>query len=82
LTSAVAVRTVIRAGENEMAAGQAQPRGQLQQRGESGSPQEAHAAHVDDDHGRAVEGIGETRARSIKEGLNRLAESCLLERYA
>jgi diadenylate cyclase len=30
----------------------------------------------------AVEGIGETRARSIKEGLNRLAESSLLERYA
>jgi diadenylate cyclase len=30
----------------------------------------------------AVEGIGETRARSIKEGLTRLAESSLLERYA
>lgn len=29
-----------------------------------------------------VEGIGETRARSIKEGLNRLAESSILERYA
>jgi diadenylate cyclase len=30
----------------------------------------------------AVEGIGETRARSIKEGLTRLAESSILERYA
>jgi diadenylate cyclase len=30
----------------------------------------------------AVEGIGETRARSIKEGLARLAESSMLERYA
>ena len=29
-----------------------------------------------------VEGIGETRARSIKEGLNRLAESLALERFA
>lgn len=28
-----------------------------------------------------VEGIGETRARAIKEGLNRLAESSILERY-
>ncbi len=29
-----------------------------------------------------VEGIGEARARSIKDGLNRLAESTILERYA
>lgn len=30
----------------------------------------------------AVEGIGRTRARSIQDGLNRLAESSLLERYS
>ena len=30
----------------------------------------------------AVEGIGESRARSIKEGLARLAESSIFERYA
>jgi diadenylate cyclase len=29
-----------------------------------------------------VEGVGEARARSIREGLNRLAESSILERYA
>lgn len=29
-----------------------------------------------------VEGIGETRARSIREGITRLAESSILERYA
>ena len=29
-----------------------------------------------------VEGIGENRARFIREGLSRLAESSLLERYA
>jgi diadenylate cyclase len=29
-----------------------------------------------------VEGIGEARARSIKEGIARLAESSILERYA
>lgn len=29
----------------------------------------------------AVEGVGETRARSIREGLSRLAESSILERY-
>ena len=28
-----------------------------------------------------VEGVGETRARAIKEGLSRLAESSILERY-
>ena len=29
----------------------------------------------------AVEGVGETRARSVREGLSRLAESSILERY-
>jgi diadenylate cyclase len=29
----------------------------------------------------AVEGVGETRARSIREGMSRLAESSILERY-
>ena len=29
-----------------------------------------------------VEGVGETRAKAIKEGLSRLAESTLLERYS
>ena len=29
----------------------------------------------------AVDGIGEMRARAIKEGLTRLAESSILERY-
>jgi diadenylate cyclase len=28
-----------------------------------------------------VEGVGETRARSIKEGLSRLAETSILDRY-
>ncbi len=28
-----------------------------------------------------VAGVGETRARSIKEGLSRLAESSILDRY-
>jgi diadenylate cyclase len=28
-----------------------------------------------------VEGVGETRARAIKEGLSRLAESSILDRY-
>ena len=37
----------------------------------------ATLAELDD-----VEGIGETRARSIKEGLTRLAESLALERYS
>ncbi len=37
------------------------------------------AASVDDLQ--AVEGVGETRARSIREGLSRLAESSILERY-
>ena len=29
-----------------------------------------------------VEGVGETRARAIKEGLSRLAESSILDRYS
>ena len=29
----------------------------------------------------AVEGVGELRARSVREGLSRLAESSILERY-
>ena len=28
-----------------------------------------------------VDGVGETRARSVREGLSRLAESSILERY-
>jgi diadenylate cyclase len=28
-----------------------------------------------------VEGVGETRARSVRDGLSRLAEASLLERY-
>ena len=37
------------------------------------------AATIDDLQ--AVEGVGETRARSVREGLSRLAESSILERY-
>jgi diadenylate cyclase len=37
------------------------------------------AATVDDLQ--AVDGVGETRARSVREGLSRLAESSILERY-
>jgi len=37
------------------------------------------AASVDDLQ--AVEGVGEARARSVREGLSRLAESSILERY-
>ena len=29
----------------------------------------------------AVEGVGELRARTVREGLSRLAESSILERY-
>jgi len=29
----------------------------------------------------AVEGVGESRARGVREGLSRLAESSILERY-
>jgi diadenylate cyclase len=43
------------------------------------SLQKLLAASIDDLQ--AVEGVGETRARSIREGLSRLAESSILERY-
>jgi diadenylate cyclase len=44
-----------------------------------GSLQKLLAASIDDLQ--AVEGVGETRARSVREGLSRLAESSILERY-
>lgn len=44
-----------------------------------GSLQKLLAASVDDLLG--VGGVGETRARSVREGLSRLAESSILERY-
>jgi diadenylate cyclase len=44
-----------------------------------GSLQKLLAASVDDLQ--AVDGVGEARARSIREGLSRLAESSILERY-
>ena len=44
-----------------------------------GGLQKLLAASIDDLQ--AVEGVGETRARSVREGLSRLAESSLLERY-
>ncbi|MEZ5117933.1 MAG: DNA integrity scanning diadenylate cyclase DisA [Candidatus Nanopelagicales bacterium] len=44
-----------------------------------GSLQRLLAAGIDDLQ--AVEGVGEARARSIREGLSRLAESSILERY-
>ncbi len=44
-----------------------------------GSLQKLLAAGVDDLQ--AVEGVGETRARSVREGLSRLAESSIVERY-
>jgi diadenylate cyclase len=44
-----------------------------------GSLQKLLAANIDDLQ--AVEGVGETRARSVREGLSRLAESSILERY-
>ncbi len=37
------------------------------------------AAGVDDLQ--TVEGVGEARARAVREGLSRLAESSILERY-
>ena len=37
------------------------------------------AAGIDDLQ--AVEGVGESRARTVREGLSRLAESSILERY-
>ncbi|HVY09246.1 MAG TPA: DNA integrity scanning diadenylate cyclase DisA [Mycobacteriales bacterium] len=44
-----------------------------------GGLQKLLAATIDDlQH---VEGVGETRARSVREGLSRLAESSILERY-
>lgn len=44
-----------------------------------GGLQKLLAANID--QLQAVEGVGETRARSIREGLSRLAESSILERY-
>ena len=44
-----------------------------------GSLQKLLAASIDDLL--AVDGVGESRARSIREGLSRLAESSILERY-
>ncbi|MFC7217016.1 DNA integrity scanning diadenylate cyclase DisA [Streptomyces polyrhachis] len=44
-----------------------------------GSLQKLLAASVDDLQ--TVEGVGEARARSVREGLSRLAESSILERY-
>ena len=44
-----------------------------------GSLQKLLAASVDDLL--AVDGVGESRARSVREGLSRLAESSILERY-
>jgi diadenylate cyclase len=44
-----------------------------------GGLQKLLAASIDDLQ--LVEGVGETRARSVREGLSRLAESSILERY-
>lgn len=44
-----------------------------------GSLQKLLAASIDDLQ--AVEGVGELRARTVREGLSRLAESSILERY-
>jgi len=44
-----------------------------------GSLQKLLTAGIDDLQ--TVEGVGETRARSVREGLSRLAESSILERY-
>jgi diadenylate cyclase len=44
-----------------------------------GSLQKLLAASIDDLQ--TVEGVGDTRARSVREGLSRLAESSILERY-
>ena len=44
-----------------------------------GGLQKLLAASIDDLQ--AVEGVGETRARSVREGLSRLAESSILDRY-
>ena len=47
--------------------------------GHFGNLQKLLAAGIDDLQ--AVEGVGEARARSVREGLSRLAESSILERY-
>jgi diadenylate cyclase len=47
--------------------------------GHFGGLQKLLAASIDDLQ--MVEGVGEARARSIREGLSRLAESSILERY-
>ncbi len=47
--------------------------------GHFGSLQKLLAAGIDDLQ--TVEGVGELRARSVREGLSRLAESSILERY-
>jgi diadenylate cyclase len=44
-----------------------------------GSLQKLLAATIEDLQ--AVEGVGEQRARGVREGLSRLAESSILERY-
>ena len=44
-----------------------------------GGLQKLLAASIDDLQ--IVEGVGESRARSVREGLSRLAESSILERY-
>ena len=44
-----------------------------------GGLQKLLAASIDDLQ--TVEGVGETRARTVREGLSRLAESSILERY-
>ena len=44
-----------------------------------GGLQRLLAASIDDLQ--TVEGVGETRARTVREGLSRLAESSILERY-
>jgi len=44
-----------------------------------GSLQKLLSAGIEDLQ--AVDGVGETRARSVREGLSRLAESSILERY-
>lgn len=44
-----------------------------------GSLQKLLSAGIDDLQ--AVDGVGELRARSVREGLSRLAESSILERY-
>jgi diadenylate cyclase len=44
-----------------------------------GGLQKMLAAGIDDLQ--AVEGVGESRARTVREGLSRLAESSILERY-